>query len=306
MVAGGWLILVLTGCTKNGAASSAPEPEGKIRVATTTTMVTDLVKQVGGDLVEVTGLMGPGVDPHLYKAAATDITKLQRADAIFYNGLLLEGKMQDLFGKMARTKKHVYALAEAIPQEQLLEPPEFAGHYDPHIWFDVPLWAKCVEVVVNGLSEVRPSERASFERRGKELQTRLAELHAWGLKRVDELPKEKRILITSHDAFNYFGRAYGFQVVGLQGISTVEEVNLAAMVEMVKFIKQKGVKAVFVESSVPQQAIRRISEDAGVKVGGELFSDAMGTPGQIENGYDLGTYEGMVKHNINSIVEGLK
>lgn len=301
-----WWVLgaaALLGCSKETETKNS---SGKIQVVTTTTMVTDLVKQVGGDKIEAQGLMGAGVDPHLYKALASDITKLQRAEVIFYSGLLLEGKMQDVFAKMARTKKHVYPITEGIPQDRLLEPPEFSGHYDPHVWFEVPLWSTCVDVVVKGLSEYAPAHKEYFEKQGKALQTKMQELHKWAVKRASELPMEKRILITSHDAFNYFGRAYGFQVVGLQGISTVEEANISSMVKMVEFIKKNQVKAVFVESSVAQQAIRRISQDAGVKIGGELFSDAMGTPGQIEHGYDLGTYEGMIKHNLNTIVDALK
>lgn len=303
----GLTLATLVGCSKQ---SSSSEPKrsagGKIQVVTTTTMVSDLVRQVGGDKVEVQGLMGPGVDPHLYKALASDITRLQGAEVIFYSGLVLEGKMQDVFAKMARTKKHVYPVTEAIPQDRLLEPPEFSGHYDPHVWFDVPLWARCLDVVVKGLSDYAPQDKDYFENRGKEAHAKMQALHEWAVKRAAELPMEKRILVTSHDAFNYFGRAYGFRVVGLQGISTVEEANMASMVKMVEFIKQNNVKAVFVESSVPQQAIRRISQDAGVKIGGELFSDAMGTPGKIENGYDLGTYEGMIKHNLNAIADALK
>jgi manganese/zinc/iron transport system substrate-binding protein len=278
----------------------------KINVTATTTMVADLVKSVGGERVEVQGLMGAGVDPHLYKASASDITKLQRADAIFYSGLLLEGKLQDIFARMARTKKHVYAVTEAIAEKDLLEPASFGGHYDPHVWFDVTLWEKCVQTVVKGLSELDPKSKDYFEKRGKESQARMRELHQWALQKAGELAKEKRILITSHDAFNYFGRAYGFQVVGLQGISTVEEASLAAMTKLVDFVKKNQIKAIFIESSVPPNAIKRISEDAGVKIGGELFSDAMGTPGQIENGYDLGTYEGMIKHNLTTVVNALK
>ena len=299
-------VALLLGCSKQSESGAAKGSTGKIQVVTTTTMVSDLVKQVGGDKVEVQGLMGPGVDPHLYKALASDITKLQGADVIFYSGLLLEGKMQDVFAKMARTKKHVYPVTEAIPQDRLLEPPEFAGHYDPHVWFDVPLWARCLEIVVRGLSEYAPQHKDYFEKQGKAAQVKMQALHEWAVKRAGELPMEKRILITSHDAFNYFGRAYGFKVVGLQGISTVEEANTASMVKMVEFIKKNNVKAIFVETSVPQHAIRRISQDAGVGVGGELFSDAMGTPGQIEKDYDLGTYEGMIKHNLNTIVDALK
>jgi manganese/zinc/iron transport system substrate-binding protein len=278
----------------------------KLRVAATVTMVADLARQVGGDRVEVDALMGPGVDPHLYKAAASDITKLQQADVIFYSGLLLEGKMQDIFAKLARSKRFVYPVTEAIPVEKLLEPPEFAGHYDPHVWFEIPLWKLCVDVVAKGLSEADPAGKDFYEKRAAETRGRMDELHAWALKKSAELPAERRILVTSHDAYNYFGRAYGFQVVGLQGISTVTEAGLADMAKLTDFIKQKRVKAVFVETSVPHHTIERISKDTGVKIGGELFSDAMGTPGQLENGYDLGTYEGMIKHNMTTIVEALK
>lgn len=290
-----------SGCLPAGEVAAR-----KIKVTTTVTMVTDLVINVGGDRVAVTGLMGPGVDPHLYKAKASDVPSLQRADIIFYSGLLLEGKMQDVLAKLARTKKFVYPVTETIPENRLLEPPEFAGHYDPHVWFEVPLWEKGVETVVKGLSEFEPKSKDYFEKRGSEVRGKMRALHEWALKKAAELPKEQRILVTSHDAYNYFGRAYGFQVVGLQGISTVDEASVAAMVKMVDFIKKHQVKAIFVESSVPQNAIRRISQDAGVKIGGELFSDAMGTPGQIENGYDLGTYEGMIKHNLTTIVNALK
>jgi manganese/zinc/iron transport system substrate-binding protein len=298
------VLALLMGLSLGSSAATAAEK--KIKVAATVTMVSDLVRQVGGDRVEVQSLMGPGVDPHLYKASASDVVTLQGADVLFYSGLLLEGKMQDIFAKLARTKKFVYPVTEAIPLEKLLEPPEFAGHYDPHVWFDVPLWSLCVDTVVKGLSEFEPAGKADFEKRGAAYKAKLAELHQWALKRAAELPEKQRILITSHDAFNYFGRAYGFQVVALQGISTVTETSSADMVKLVEFIKERSVKAIFVESSVPHKTIERVAKDAGVKVGGELFSDATGTPGQMEQGYDLGTYEGMIKHNLNAVVAALK
>ncbi|HEV3410092.1 MAG TPA: zinc ABC transporter substrate-binding protein [Chthoniobacterales bacterium] len=285
---------------------SLPAADKKIKVTATTTMVADLVRSVGGDRVTIETLMGPGVDPHLYKAAASDVTKLQQANVVFYSGLLLEGKMQDIFTHLARSKRHVYAVTESIPLDRLLEPPEFAGHYDPHVWFDVTLWKVCVDAVVKGLSETDAAGKATYERNAAETRKRLDELHAWALAKANELPPERRILVTSHDAYNYFGRAYGFQVVGLQGISTVSEAGLADMAKLSDFIREKGIKAVFVESSVPHDTIERISKDTGAKIGGELFSDAMGTAGQIENGYDLGTYEGMIKHNLNTIVNALK
>lgn len=278
----------------------------KIRVAATTSMVADLVRNVGGDRVQVDALMGPGVDPHLYKATASDVLKLGNAKVIFYSGLLLEGKMQELFGQMARKKKFVYAVTEDLPHEQLLEPPSFGGHFDPHVWFDVPLWSRCVDKVVEGLSEYDATGKATYEKNGAQFKKKLDELHQWALKQAALLPKERRIIVTSHDAFNYLGRTYGFQVVGLQGISTVTEAGVADMAKLVDFVKKHRVPAVFVESSVSHATIERISKDAGVKIGGELFSDAMGTPGKIENGYDLGTYEGMIKHNLNTIVNALK
>lgn len=277
-----------------------------LRVTTTVGMVTDLVKQVGGSEVEVTGLMGAGVDPHLYKATAGDLVKLQRADVVFYSGLHLEGKMQDVFERLTKSGRPVYAITKSIPHGRLLKPEGAAEEHDPHVWFDVELWSLCVDEVAAGLVKARPTAKADFEKRAKETRTRLAELHGWALAKAKELPAERRVLVTSHDAYNYFGRAYGFQVVGLQGISTVTEAGLADVAKLVDFIKARGVKAVFVESSVPHATIERLSKDAGVKVGGELFSDAMGTPGQIENGYDLGTYEGMIKHNLTTIVEALK
>ena len=287
------------------ATNTVSAADAKIRVTTTTTMVTDLVKSIGGDRVEVQSLMGPGVDPHLYKASQADVRKLNQAQVVFYSGLLLEGKLQDLFTKMSATKK-VYAVTDSIPKDRVLHPPEFKGHYDPHVWFDVTMWTQCIDTVVKGLSDIDPAGKADYEKRATDLRKKYKELHDWALHKVSELPGEKRILVTSHDAFNYFGRAYGFQVVGLQGISTVTEVGTADMAKMVDFIKAKKVKAIFVESSVPHNTIDRVSKDAGVTVGGEIFSDAMGTPGQMEQGYDLGTYEGMIKHNVNTIVNHLK
>lgn len=296
------LILLVGGCSKQNQTAAS----GKLKVTTTTSMVTDLVKNIGGEKIEVQGLMGAGVDPHLYKATASDIAKLQQADVIFYNGLLLEGKMEDVFSRMKESGRKIYAITDGISKDRLLKPDDMQGHHDPHVWFDVEMWELCAQEVEKGLRAADAANADYYTARSVEFRSKLKDLHAWAKTKTQELPEEKRVLITSHDAYNYFGRAYGFQVVGLQGISTVTEPGLADMAKMVDYIKKKGVKAIFVESSVPPNTINRISNDAGVKVGGELFSDAMGTPGQIENGYDLGTYEGMVKHNINTIVDALK
>lgn len=295
-------VVILLACfAGTGAAADKP-----IKVTATVTMVADLARSIGGERVQVEALMGPGVDPHLYKAAASDVTKLQQADVILYSGLLLEGKMQDLFTKLAQSKRRVHAVTDSIPKDRLLSPPQFEGHYDPHVWFDVTLWEMCIDTVAKALSDADPAGKELYERRATDLRARMDELHAWASRKAGELPPERRILVTSHDAYNYFGRAYGFQVVGLQGISTVSEAGLADVAKLSDFIREKGIKAVFVESSVPHDTIERISKDTGAKIGGELFSDAMGTPGQMEHGYDLGTYEGMIKHNLTTIVDALK
>jgi manganese/zinc/iron transport system substrate-binding protein len=278
----------------------------KIKAAVTIGMAADLVKQVGGDRVEVDQLMGPGVDPHLYKPTATDASRLSKADVIFYSGLMLEGRMGDLFARLARAGKKVYPITESVPEELLTEPKEFEGHYDPHIWFDVSMWAQTVPTIVKGLSEVDPAGAEIYEKNGSALVGRLSALHQWCKDTAAGLPEEKRILVTSHDAYNYFGRAYGFKVIGLQGVSTVSEAALSDMANLVDFIKKQNVKAIFVESSVNPAAIRRVAEDAGVKIGGELYSDAMGSPGETRAGFDTGTYEGMVRYNLTTIVSALK
>jgi len=284
--------------------SQAEEP--KVKAAATIGMIADIVRQVGGDRVQVEQVMGPGIDPHLYKPTATDAVHLSQADVIFYNGLMLEGRMADLFSRLARNGRKVYAVTESIPEEKFLEPAEFEGHYDPHVWFDTGMWAQTVPTIVKGLSEVDPEGKALYEENGKKVQANLEALDAWCKETAGSLPEQKRILVTSHDAYNYFGRAYGFKVVGLQGVSTVSEAALADMSQLVDFIKDQQVKAIFVESSVNPAAIKRVAEDSGAKVGGELFSDAMGNPGEMHGPYDTGTYEGMVRHNMSTIVNALK
>jgi manganese/zinc/iron transport system substrate-binding protein len=298
----GAAMAVLAGFLLAGSAFA----QEKLKVATTIGMVADLVRQVGGERVEVDQLMGPGVDPHLYKPTSTDASRLSKADAIFYSGLMLEGRMGDLFAKLARSGKKVYPTTESVPEELLTEPKEFQGHYDPHVWFDVSMWAQTVPTIVKGLSEVDPAGKTAYENNGAALMDRLGKLHQWCKDTIAELPEGQRILVTSHDAYNYFGRAYAFKVIGLQGVSTVSEAALADMANLVDFIKKQGVKAIFVETSVNPAAIKRVAEDSGVKIGGELYSDAMGSPGEIRRGFDTGTYEGMVRYNVTTIVEALK
>ncbi len=281
----------------------------KLRVAATTTLVADLVREVGGDDVKLEALMGPGVDPHLYKATALDVQKLQSAQVIFHNGLHLEGRMGDVLARVAKRGKRVVAVGERIPAERLLEPEP--GQHDPHVWFDPKLWTLCADAVAEALSAADPANAAAYAKRGAAYRQRLTELDTWARERLGSLPEARRILITSHDAYNYFGRAYGVQVVGVQGVSTVSEAGLADIAKTVDFIRKHGVKAIFVETSVSPAAIERISKDSGARVGGELFSDSTGAPGQMETGaqgerYDVGTYEGVFRHNVNTIVEALK
>ncbi len=297
------LALIISGCSKT------EENHGAIRVVTTTTMITDMLREIGGDQIKVSGLMGPGVDPHLYKASASDVSKLQNADAIFYSGLHLEGRMADLFVKMSRNGKKVWAISEDIPKDKLLEPPEFSGNYDPHIWFNPEIWTSCINTVVTALSSIDKTNAQTYQTRGNDLAAKYHKVHKWAKSRVEKLPPKNRVLITSHDAFNYFGKAYGFEVIGVQGISTVSEAGLADITKIIDFIKERKVKAIFLETSVSGNYIERISNDSGAIVGGEIFSDAMGAPGEIEksNGesYDVGTYIGMIKHNVNTIVNSL-
>lgn len=278
----------------------------RLAVAATTTMVADLVRQVGGERVAVEALMGAGVDPHLYKATPGDLGRLQKAKVVLYNGLHLEGKMQDIFDRLAKGGRNVVAVTRDIAPARLIRHEDGGDHPDPHVWFDVALWADCAGTVAEALAKADPEGKAFYEAQAAKTKASLLGLHDWAKQRAAEVPAGRRVLITSHDAFSYFGRAYGFEVVGLQGISTVSEAGLADMSKLVGFIRDKKVPAIFVESSVPHQAIERISQDAGVKIGGELFSDAMGTPGQMEKGHDLGTFQGMIRHNVDAIVDALK
>ena len=302
-----WVFL-LVACTQNNSPNEAQvsRESPKIKVTTTVNMVSDLVRQIGAGHVEVVEIMGPGVDPHLYKASANDVVKLQEADAIFYVGLLLEGKMEEVLGKLKDGGKHVYAVTENIDANRLLKPDEFEGHFDPHIWFEVLLWKETIDGVVSSLGKLDPANKLDYEANGKTAKAKMDELQQWAEAKVTEIPLQKRILVTSHDAYNYFGRAYGFKVVALQGISTVSEAGLADRTKLVDFIKSQKVKAIFVETTVSPEAIKAIALDAGVTVGGELFSDAMGGRGQMEGELDLGTYEGMIRHNLTTIVNALR
>ena len=283
----------------------------QIRVVATTSHIGDIVRNVAGDAVELSTLMGAGVDPHLYKATARDVIALRRADLILYNGLHLEGALSATLEKVDRGGRSIVAVAEAIPAERLLKPDAFEGAYDPHVWFDPELWGLVIDRVVESLVQADAAHEAIYRERGQAYKRQVVELKAWSEAALAKVPQERRALVTSHDAYNYFGRVFGIEVVGVQGISTAAEAGLADIAKMGDFIRQRGIPAIFVESSVSPATIRRISESSGAKVGGELFSDALGRPGEWHVGedgvsYDVGTYIGMFKANVDTIVRALR
>ncbi len=288
------------------AKETAPAPKtGPINAVATIGMITDMVRIVGGEHVRATGLMGPGTDPHLYKANESDIRLLSGADIVFYNGLHLEGKLGDILVSLAR-KKPVIPVSGKIDPSKLREPPEMQGNYDPHIWFDVSMWMSAAEAIRDGLAEIDPAHKSDFEKNAAALTAELQTLHQWVGEQIQTIPPQRRVLITAHDAFGYFGRAYGMEVRGIQGISTESEAGVKEINALVDLIAKRGVKAVFVESSVPRKNVEALvegarSRGASVTVGGQLFSDAMGAEGSPE-----GTYVGMVRHNVNTVVAALK
>lgn len=286
-----------------GMALANPAPT--LKVVTTVNFVTDLVQQIGGTRISVEGLMGPGVDPHLYKATAGDVRLLQQANAIFYVGLYLEGKMVDLFARLPRA----VALGEAIPTQRLIRPAGgFEGiyPYDPHIWFDVQLWRLAINPVVETLSRLDPAGAALYRERALAYDRQLQELDRWILGQLAQIPAQQRVLITAHDAFSYFGRRYGLEVRGLQGLSTAAEVGARDVQNLAQLITGRGIGAIFVETSVSRRTLEAVvaavrARGGNVRLGGALFSDAAGSPNTPE-----GTYLGMMRHNVRTIVLGLK
>ncbi|WP_299217680.1 zinc ABC transporter substrate-binding protein [uncultured Dokdonia sp.] len=278
----------------------------RLQVVTTTSMITDLVKNVGGDLIDIQGLMGAGVDPHLYKASAGDVTKLSNADIIFYNGLHLEGKLVEVFEKMGSATKTQVALGEQLDKSTLIGSDYFASNYDPHVWFNIQYFKEFVGVVVSTLSRKLPQQAEQFKANGNAYLAQLTSLDTEVKAIIETLPKEKRILVTAHDAFNYFGKSYDFNVVGLQGLSTATEAGVQDVQRLSQFIIDNDVKAIFVESSVPRRTIEALqaavkAKDHEVVIGGSLYSDALGDAGTEE-----GTYIGMFRYNVNTIVNSLK
>lgn len=294
--------LIVLGC------SGKREPvvgNGKLKIVTTTGMIRDAVEHVVGDKAEVIALMGPGVDPHLYKATQGDLEKLTSADIIFYNGLHLEGKMGEVFEKLARLKP-VIAVAKNIPESRLRTIPGFNNTHDPHIWFDVSLWEEAVKAVEAFMVEHDSASAKLYQQNSAAYLHEMDSLHNSVKLQLQQIPAAQRVLITAHDAFGYFGDAYGIEVRGLQGISTVSEFGLKDVTDLVNFIISRKIKAIFVETSVSQKSINAVVEGCNqkgwnVKIGGSLYSDAMGATGTPE-----GNYLGMVSANVNTIVTALK
>ncbi len=299
-----FFILLLAACSQGDRPESDDLADRPIRVMATTSMIGDVIQNVGGERVEVASLMGPGVDPHLYKASEGDINRLSSADVIFYNGLHLEAKMGEVLEQMGGRMKTV-AVSSGIDESQLLTPPEFKGAYDPHIWFDVTLWMNTVHVIKNTLIEMDPGSADFYRANADKYLAELEQLNQYVKEQATRLPEEKRVLITAHDAYNYFGRAYGFNVRGLQGISTASEAGTEDVQALADFIVERQIPAIFIESSVPVRTIEAVQAAAKsrgfeVAIGGQLFSDAMG-----DKGTEAGTYIGMVRHNIDTIVNAL-
>ena len=291
------------------AASETAAGEGArgypYRITATTGMVADLVRQVAGDRAVVTAIIGEGVDPHLYVPTRSDVAALMEADVVFYSGLLLEGKMTDALIRVARGGRPVHAVTELVDESLLLQPEEFAGHFDPHLWMDVAGWMQAVTAVTEALAAFDPAGESGYGARAAAYGATLTELHAYARRALGSIPEPQRILVTAHDAFNYFGRAYGLQVEGIQGMSTESEAGLDRINRLVDLLVTRRIGAVFVETTIADRNVRALIEGAAARghtvvVGGELFSDAMGQPGTYE-----GTYVGMLDHNATTVARAL-
>ncbi|WP_244501709.1 metal ABC transporter solute-binding protein, Zn/Mn family [Stappia sp. ES.058] len=287
-----------------GAPTPLSAQDAPLKVVATTGMIADAARQIGGDAVTVHALMGPGVDPHSYRQTRTDIVAMVNSDLVLRHGLYLEAQMEDFFAGLGK-RKPVISVAEVLPRDKLIAHEEYADKFDPHVWMDPQLWSDAIVAVRDALIEARPETEEVFRANAAAHLEEVAALAAYARKVEATVPQEARVLITAHDAFNYFGRAHGFEVLGIQGISTQSEAGLQRVSELVDVLVSRGIKAVFVESSVSDRSVRALIEGAAargheVSIGGELFSDAMGEDGTYE-----GTYLGMIDHNMTLIARSL-
>ena len=294
-------IFLLASCQNSNTASNNNDG---LTIVTTIAQIADVATNVGGSAVTVDPLMGPGADPHLYSPSAGDVNRLQSADVIFYNGLFLEAQMEDILEQLGEDKT-VVAVAGTISESLLLDSEDYEDEFDPHIWFDIALWAEATEVIRDTLIEADPDNAETYTANAEAYLAELAELDEWVESEISRIPAEQRVLITAHDAFNYFGNAYGMEVMGLQGISTAAEAGTADVQRLADFIAENEIRAIFVESSVSERNVEAVqaavsSRGWEVEIGGSLFSDAMG-----EAGTPQGTYIGTVRHNVDTIVPAL-
>lgn len=301
--------LLLGGCgaqsEPGGGDEHSASAEVPYAIVCTIGMVSDIVREVAGDRAEVEGLLAAGIDPHLYKPTRSDMARLMEADVIFYNGLLLEGKMTDALIGAATSGKAVYQVTELIDESYLIEPEDMEGHADPHVWMDPQAWAKAVEAVRDALTAYDPDGAAAYEASASRYLGELEGLDAYTVQVLQSVPEGQRVLVTAHDAFNYFGKRYGYEVVGIQGLSTESEAGVRDIEVLVDLLVEREIGAVFIESTVSERNVRALIEGARARghevvIGGELFSDAMGDDGTYE-----GTYIGMIDHNVTTIGRAL-
>jgi manganese/zinc/iron transport system substrate-binding protein len=298
----GLLLLIMAACT---AETPDTNQEGTIAIVASTGMIADMVQNIGGEHVQVTQLMGPGVDPHLYTATESDVNRLMNAQIIFYNGLFLEARMERVLQNLAENKP-VIAVAESIPADWLLQSQDYADQFDPHVWMDVKLWRIVAETIRDELIAFDPAHTAAYTANAEGYLAQLDALEAELQEMVADIPEDQRILVTAHDAFNYFGKGYGFAVYAPQGISTEAEAGVDDIRRTIDMVVENNIPAIFVESSIPPDVVEAIVEGARarghqVSIGGELFSDAMGEAGTPE-----GTYIGMIRHNVETITTALR
>ncbi|WP_181347958.1 metal ABC transporter solute-binding protein, Zn/Mn family [Thalassobacillus sp. CUG 92003] len=304
MFAGMLTVAMISACSSDSSSGGSSEDE-TIKVTTTIAQIGNAVEEIGGEHVEVVSLMGPGIDPHLYQATQSDLKKLQNAEVIFYNGLNLEGQMHEVFENMSDHTPTV-AIGDTLPDDVLREDMEDDNKTDPHIWFDIEIWKTAISNITDTLSEEDPAHAEAYQQNEEAYFEELDELHDYAKEQTANIPENQRVLVTAHDAFNYFGNAYDMEVKGLQGLSTDAEYGLADIQDLVGTLVSKNIKAVFIESSVSEKSINAVIKGAekqghNVTIGGELYSDAMG-----EDGTEEGTYIGMYRHNVDTIVKALK
>jgi manganese/zinc/iron transport system substrate-binding protein len=304
------LLAVLTGCRGEAPSADSSDASGdgaaaRPVIVTTIGMVADLARNVAGPSADVVQLIGPDIDPHLYRPTRSDVQRLMSGDLVFYNGLLLEGRMTDALERAAASGRRVRAVTEPLDPATLLEPESFTGHFDPHVWMDPAAWTQTVDVVRDAMIAFDPAEEAAYRERAAAYAAELQALDAYAARVLATVPESSRVLVTAHDAFNYFGRRYGYEVVGIQGLSTESEAGVQDIERLVDLLVDRRIAAVFVESTVSDRNISALiagarARDHTVVIGGTLYSDAMGPAGSYE-----GTYIGMIDHNVTTIARAL-